>query len=148
MDKRYFRSRPQRRTMRGLTIVELLVTVGIVAILGSVTYSAHASYVKRTRLPAALTQLEVLALRMEQEYSGSHSYGSSGCSVLPKQVAGFHISCELVDNGQGFIATATGHGPLAGYSFTVDQAGRRSTAAHPKGLPRDACWSMTGGECL
>ena len=59
----------------------------------------------------------------------------------------FTLSCVISGGGQGFTATATGDGPMAGYSYTINHQGVRVTTAHPKGTPATNCWSMKGKAC-
>ena len=61
--------------------------------------------------------------------------------------ANFTVTCATADAGQTFVATATGSGPMAGYTYTINSAGVRQTTAHPKGLPGTSCWSTKGSTC-
>ena len=43
-------------------------------------------------------------------------------------------------------ATATGSGPVAGYTYTINNTGARATTAHPRG-GNATCWTLKGTVC-
>ena len=133
---------------RGFTLIELMVSVAVVAILAAVALPSYSSYVQRSRVPVALDTLSAYYTRMEQRFQdvGNYDSGTACASSLPA-VANFAVSCALTNSGQGFTATATGSGQLAGYTYTITHAGARNTTAHPKGTPATACWSTKGSVC-
>lgn len=129
-------------------MVEVMVTVAIVGILAAVALPAYDSYIKRSRVPAALDGLTAYLTRMEQRFqdAGSYANGANCASAVPA-VTNFTIACVLSNGGQGFTATATGSGPMTGYTYTIDHNGVRRTTAHPKGVPGQNCWSTRGSSC-
>ena len=64
----------QRFNQRGFTLIEVMVTVAIVAILGSIALPSYQSYVQRSRVPAGLDALSACFTRMEQRYQDSGNY--------------------------------------------------------------------------
>lgn len=137
----------QLRRQQGFTLIELMVAVAIVAILSAVALPAYNSYVLRSRVPPALDALSALQVRLEQRFQDTGSYaGAAGaCGATLPQPANFTVTCAL--NGtNGFTATATGSGSMAGYTYTINQSGARATTAHPKGA-NAACWSTKGTVC-
>lgn len=74
---------------RGFTLIELMVTVSILAILGSIALPSYQEYVRRQRLAVAKQEMMVIAGELERfksknfSYTGfndrqiSHIYGSS-----------------------------------------------------------------------
>lgn len=139
---------PFTRRTRGFTLIEVMITVAIVAILSAIALPAYTAYVQRSRVPPALDALSALATRMEQRYQDSGSYANgANCGVALPTATNFTISCAISNGGQGFTATATGSGTVAGYAYTINHQGVRATTAHPKGTPGSNCWSMKGGVC-
>lgn len=134
---------------QGFTLIELMVTVAIVAILASVALPAYNSYVQRSRVPPALDALSSVATRLEQRYqdTGNYAGGGGGCGVAMPTVENFAIGCALSNVDQGFTLSATGSGPMSGYLFTLNHQGTRTTTSHPKGLPGANCWSIRGKTC-
>ena len=138
--------RPSRA--RGFTLIEVMITVAIVAILGAIALPAYTSYVQRSRVPPALDALSSLATRLEQRFQDTGNYANDDeCGATLPSADKFAISCELIDEGQGFTATATGSGPVDGYEYTINHQGVRATTAHPNGTPATNCWSMKGAVC-
>ena len=137
------------RPIPGFTLIEVMIVVAIVAILATLTLPAYGDYVRRAKVPAGLEALAAYSLRMEQYYQDHGSYAGTGtaCGVpLPSGIAHFSIACSA-SSATAYTATATGHGTLEGYAYTVDHTGTRKTSAHPKGRPTGNCWSVRGGAC-
>jgi type IV pilus assembly protein PilE len=134
---------------RGFTLIELMITIAIVAILASVAMPAYTAYIQRARVPVALDGLSAYLTRMEQRYQdvGSYANAANACAVAVPAADNFVVTCAISNAGQGFTATATGNGPVAGYAFTINHLGVRVTTAHPKGAPAANCWSTRGGTC-
>lgn len=133
---------------RGFTLIEVMITVAIAAILAAVALPAYNAYIQRSRVPVALDNLSAYATRMEQRYQDTGNYGATNCGVtVPSGLQNFTLSCTLSNSGQGFTATATGSGRMSGYTFTINHQGVRATTAHPRGLPGSNCWTTRGGSC-
>ena len=136
------------RSQRGFTLIEILVTIAIVAILASIALPSYTAYIQRSRVPAGLDGLQSFFTRMEQRFQDSGSYANgANCALSVPTAANFSFSCALTGGGTGYLATATGSGTLSGFTYTIDSAGVRTTVAHPKGVPATACWSIKGAQC-
>ena len=131
---------------RGFTLVELMITVAIVAILASIALPSYRAYVMRSRVPVALDALSSYSARMEQTYQDTGSYGAVNCTPTLPSANNFTITCSIGGAGQTYLATATGTGTMAGYAYSITNAGVRATTAHPNGT-NAACWSLKGGAC-
>ena len=132
------------RHTRGFTLIEVMITVAIVAILSAIALPAYTAYIQRSRVPPALDALSALATRMEQRFQDTGSYT---CTDALGDAGDFGIACEAGEDGQSYTATATGSGPVDGYTYTINHLGVRATTAHPKGVPETSCWSMKGSTC-
>jgi type IV pilus assembly protein PilE len=130
----------------GFTLIELMVTIAILGILTAVALPAYTAYVQRSRVPVGLDALSAYMTRMEQRYQDVGNYANgAACAVALPTADNFTVTCVLTNGTQGFTATATGSGPLAGYAYTINHNGARNTTAHPKGGAVANCWSTRGG---
>ena len=138
------------RRPRGFTLVEVLVTLGMVAIITAVAVPAYSGYVTRSKVPTGLDSLAATATRMEQFYQDTGSYGTATCGngyVMPTPASYNQLTCTLLSGGQGFELKATGTGSLSGYVYSINHKSERKTLSHPNGLPSGNCWSVKGTTC-
>jgi|KBSSwiStaDraftv2_1062776.scaffolds.fasta_scaffold1985694_1 type IV pilus assembly protein PilE len=148
------RIKPLRRRKRGcrssgFTLIELMVTVAVVAVLASLALPSYAAYVQRSRVPPALSALSTFQIRMELYFQDNRSYSNgTACGTAVSAVDGgnFTLSCSLTPTG-GYVATAQGVGSMSEYRYTVDNFGTRATPSHPLGAPAGSCWSIRGKTC-
>jgi type IV pilus assembly protein PilE len=137
------------KAQRGLTLAEVLIAITILGILAGIALPTYQSYVQRSTLSEAFDALSSFRLRMDQAFHDNGNYGTAGCAVsVPSASQHFAFGCNLTNGGQGYAATATGSGRMAGYRFAVDHAGLRSTIGFPNasGLPAN-CWLTKPGDC-
>ena len=132
----------------GFTLIEIMVTVAIIGILSAVALPSYNSYLKRSRVPAALDALSAYLTRMEQRFQDTGTYANgAACAANLPTATDFTLSCTLSAANQNFTATATGTGRMAGYSYSINHVGLRRTVAHPKGVPVTNCWTTRGTVC-
>lgn len=142
-----------RRRASGFTLIELMITVAIVAILATVGYPQYTEYVRRSRLAEATGTLAATRVRLEQYYQDNRNYGStaSACGVTMPTGDHFTYTCNwgAGATAQSFLLTATGKssGQMAGYTFTVDQDNNQRTTAFvgAASLPAN-CWLRRKGD--
>lgn len=147
----------QRRALfAGFTLIELMITVAIVAILAAVAVPAYRDYIVRSRLADGTNALSSLRARMEQYYQDNRTYKSVGAIVSPcaaSSTAGtFTIDCPSLEN-TSYRLRAKGSGTTANFVYTMDHNGNQATT----GLPSDwgsvpdggyTCWiTKKGGTC-
>ncbi len=128
----------RRRLTRGFTLIELMVTVAIVAILSSVAIPSYTDYLRRGKLPEAFSSLSDYRVKMEQYYQDNRNYGTAACadtgppswSVWPNTVKYFQFDCARTLGGQGYTITATSTVALgSAHTYTVNQANLQTTTA-------------------
>lgn len=132
----------------GLTLPEVLIVITILGILAGVALPTYQGYIQRSTLTEAFDALSAYRLRMDRAFNDNGNYGTDACAVAaPAASANFSFTCTLGDEGQSYLATATGSGRMNGYAFTVDDDGARTTENFPDATVPAACWLTKAGAC-
>lgn len=137
---------------RGFTLIELMITVAIIAILAAIALPAYSDYVTRGRLVDATNALSALRAKMEQHYQDNRTYLTTGsyttpCKASANTTAGtFTISCTVTSTS--YTLTATGSGTTADFAYTIDQDGTQATTGLPSGwgTAQSGCWVQRKGQ--
>jgi type IV pilus assembly protein PilE len=136
------------RTARGFTLIEVLITVVIVGILTAVALPSYNNYVIRARLAEAFGALGGVQINAEQFWGNNRTY--AGFDRVPVATNNFTYALSG-ETASAYLVTATGIGPVAGFVFTINQAGARATTGVPAtgGWTTNAtCWvDRKGGLC-
>ena len=99
--------------MRGITLIELMIVVGIVAVLASLAVTTYSRYVLKTNRAAAAAVLLGIANRQEQYYLDARQYASSTTVLgfaVPPEVSPNYTLATTVNNAATpptFSVTAT-----------------------------------------
>ena len=147
--------RTARKVARGFTLIELMMTVAVIAILSAVALPNYRDYVIRGNVPEATSRLATKQVQMEQFFQDNRTYvAGTGCAADTTSSKVFGFTC--VDGGDAvtataYILTAVGKGSMAGFKYTINQTGAKTTRAVPAGsgwsAPTD-CWATRkGGIC-
>ena len=147
----------------GFTLIEVMVTIAIIAILVGIALPSYTNYVTRGKIQEATTALLSMRVKMEQYFQDNRSYASPGGGVLAPCTAGssvpvptlkyFSITCPTLTASTYTIQADGTDNALLGYRITINEANQRITQAAPASwniaasLPKQ-CWAIkTNGEC-
>lgn len=135
------RTNMHRRTEHGVTLIELLLVVAIVAILGTVAISNYRSYALRANRVEAKSTLLNIQTAQEKYYLNAHAYGTrADLKQTAATERGLYTITVAVDaDGEGYTATATATGSQQADKdctvFSIDQTGSRQPP-----LATSTCW--------
>ena len=125
------------RRIAGFTLIEVMITVAIVAVLASIALPSYRDYVLRGQLVDGTNGLAAMRADMERYYQDNRTYLKTGAFVPPctatagrANVSGtFQLSCAAAPAATSTTYTlqAVGSGPTKGFTFTVDQLGLQGT---------------------
>ena len=140
------------RTEHGFTLIELMITVAIVAILAAVALPSYTQYVLRARITEAASSLSDMRLKMERFFQDNRTYvGACQLNTVappPTSTPNFTYACTGL-TGSAFLVTANGTGSMAGFVFNIDQNNTQTTTGVPAGWTTSpSCWVLRkDGSC-
>lgn len=120
--------RTSRDRQRGVTLIELMVVVTIVAILAAIALPNYSKYVLRSRRASAHDTLMAVATAQERYYTNHNAYAT-----------------DLGSGGLGFdTASLTSEGGYYLVSLQAGDANSFTLKAAPQGTQvKDACKNLT-----
>jgi type IV pilus assembly protein PilE len=147
----------------GFTLIEVMITIAIVAILAAIAIPNYANYLTRGKIQEATSNLLGMRVKMEQYFQDNRMYVSPGGGVLAPCTAGssvplptlkyFSITCNPAPTANTYTIRADGTDKaVAGLRLEINEANQRWTRTAPagwnvSGLPKQ-CWvSKTNGDC-
>lgn len=138
---------------RGVTLVELLVALAVVAILSAVAWPGYAAVMKRAHRQDARLALMQVQHRQERHYLRHLQYsGDTGGSPgdesprLRSDSGNYRLYIRLREGGQGYVAHAVPdpRGRQAADNdcarFSIDETGRRWAENAAGGDSTALCW--------
>ena len=147
------------QSQRGFTLIELMVTVAMIAILASIALPSYRDYVRRGQIPEAFTYLSDYRIKLEQYFQDNKSYGTvsggacangtnapSWNTFAPASAKYFSFTCIVTPTG--YTLTATGsNGMAVGHVYTVNEANAQATTQYKGAAVTKSCWLLKGSEC-
>ncbi|KQV61633.1 MULTISPECIES: type IV pilin protein [unclassified Duganella] len=140
----------------GFTLIELMVTVAIIAILAAVAIPAYSDYIKTGRLPQATNNLSAMRAKLEQYFQDNRTYiGACAAGTIAALPAAddFTYTCPTL-TATTYVVKAVGSGAVAGFAYTIDESNNKKTVALPTGWGTASdsapitCWvRKKGGAC-
>lgn len=120
----------------GFTLIELMITIAILAILLSLAYPAYTSYVEKSRRADAISGILQAAQQMERCFTRSNTY--TGCTILTTSPDGYY-AITVRSTATTYSLSAAPNSTQAGDdcgTFTLDHRGIKGSG----GSETDKCW--------
>jgi len=151
------------RIATGFTLIELMITVAIVAVIAAIALPNYTDYVTRSKFTEAHGQLADLRVKMEQYYMDNRRYSTTvaggtcgipgGAAPTTQGTRYFTYACASSSpnaaGDQQFVVTATGVGGqgLAGLSYTINHANARTTVVTSGSAMADKGYAVATTTC-
>ncbi len=138
------------RRHQGFTLIEVMIVTAIIAILAAIAIPSYSEYILRSRITEATGGLSGMRVKMEQYFQDNRTYVgacvSTTVAALPTADK-FTFSCSGL-SGSAYLVTATGTGPMAGFTYTINESNTRATTATAGWGTNASCWVLTkSGSC-
>ena len=138
---------PPKTASGGFTLIELMVTVAIVAILATIASAAYTSQVQKSRRTDARSALLDLAGREEKLFSTTNAYSATatdlGYAAFPIAVGSgyYNVSAAVANPPVTYVITATAIGTQVNdtqcATLSVNQLGVQSSTGT---VTAATCW--------
>jgi type IV pilus assembly protein PilE len=132
------------KKQRGMTLIELMIVIAIVAILASIAIPAYGRYVMRANRVDATAALLRLAAAQERFYLQNNTYGTAAAVGVPATENGFYALAVTANDATGFTATATAQGRQLDDDdcqvFSINQLGQRTSTDGGGADTSATCW--------
>ena len=148
-----------RPCAHGFTLLEVMITVAIVAILAAIAVPNYSDYVTRSRIIDATTKLGDSRTQLEKFFFDNRSYLNGANCGIAAVIANYnadpsrHFDFACVANAgppETYTITATGIAArgMANFVYTVDQANGKATVKTGWGASSPNCWVLKkDGSC-
>ncbi len=129
----------------GITLIELMIAVAVVAILGAIAYPSYMSHVQASRRTEAQAELTRIANLEERYYLDNSEYGSlfelgltASASATYTTDNGYYAITIATPTTSTYTLTATAHGAQSAdttcATFTLTQDGTKGSSSSTE------CW--------
>lgn len=131
----------------GFTLIELMITIAIIAILASVALPSYNSYVARSKIAEATSELSQWRNAVERYYQDNRNYTNVCANTGPAGTKYFTYTC--VSDADTYTLTATGvvAQGMNGYIYTVNQDNQKATVRFDNQAVAATCWMTKKGGC-
>ena len=133
----------------GFTLIEMMIVVAIIAILASIALPSYQDYILRSRIPEATAGLAAKRVQLETYFDNNRTYDTFPDADCAKgSTDNFDFSCPI-KTATTYTIQAAGRGPMAGFTYTLDQSNNRSsTISHSGWSGSGDCWATRkDGSC-
>jgi len=124
-----------KHSQRGFTLIELMITVAIIAILAAIAYPSYTRYVQRGYRSEGLAMLNDAVARMERFYAQNNTYSNTTLALLgitnANSATGKYTLQAPTTTATTYTLTVVPQGTQANDtcgSLSIDQAGNKTSS--------------------
>ena len=125
-----------RSSLKGFTLIEVMVVVAIVAVLASIAVPSYREYVRAGQLTDAGTWLSDARVKMEQYFQDNRKYPTACVTAAPgatqlllPATEYFTYTCPTLTATTFTVQASGSAGLTTGFSYTIDHNNVRATTA-------------------
>jgi type IV pilus assembly protein PilE len=133
--------------LRGFTLVELMITVGIVAILAAIAIPSYQSFVRQSNRTDATRTMALDAQALQRCYSQNFSYLAAGCNIVAGTVNSpnnYYSINIAIPSATQYTLTATPQGGQVGdtqcATIVLQSTGQQTAQDTSMNDTSKACW--------
>lgn len=135
-----------RLAQAGFTMMELMVTFAIIAILSTIAFPAYTDYVKQGKVAEATSTLADLRIRTEQYFQDTRTYVDAPCLPAAGTTKYFNYACDRTPTTYTITATGLTNHSLDNFEYTIDQNNNKTSKY--EGAVGLTCWiTKKNGSC-
>ena len=138
-----------QRINQGFTLIEVMIVVGIIAILASIAYPSYQDSVVKSRRSDAMGALQGLAQAMERHYTDTGSYEAAAASGNDTGAPAIFATRSPIDGSVAYynlvITAATGTGYTIQAQPLGSQVGDGYLQLKSNG---ERAWARSGGSAF
>jgi len=135
-------AKPKLRSSRGMTLIELIIVVAVIAILLTIAVPGYRSYSLRVHRTEAIRMLLQASMCQERLIASRGNYDTSLCKPVSAQQR-YQLSYNSSESqGRNYVAVAAPIGPQLNDpcgSLLLDQSGARGVSA--SNISIEKCWN-------
>ncbi|HYD34313.1 MAG TPA: type IV pilin protein [Methylophilaceae bacterium] len=135
------------RKPSGFTLIELMVTVAIIAILAAIALPNYNAYVVRSKIAEATSELSKWRNVVERYYQDNRNYTNVCTTTIPTGTKYFTYTCASTADTYTLTATGIAGQGMNGYVYTVNQNNEKATTMFANEAVTASCWLTKKGSC-
>lgn len=146
----------ERGSLRGFTLIEVMIAVAIVGILVTIALPSYRDHVIRAQLVDGTNGLAAMRAEMERHFQDNRTFATvtgtptftTPCAraVAQRTFGSFVVDCSAGPAATTYTLRATGSGPVNAFVFTVNEQNGRTTTAPTGWGNSTSCWVLKRGQ--
>lgn len=131
----------------GFTLIELMITIAIIAILAAIALPNYTQYVVRGKIAEGTSELAQWRNRMERFFQDNRTFDGGCDATKPASTTYFTYSCEAANESYTLTATGIVAQGVNGYVYTVNENNAKATTQFAGAAVSADCWQTRAGGC-